>query len=437
MPKRNTVLLPKIQRLIATLGGNIMSTYVNKNAEFTWKSSSIYGSSQVAVVETNMLLVDNSGTPVSSTLTTDKVVFYRGKKRYELSNHLGNVLAVITDRRIQSCAGSDSLSASGWIMYYNAQVVSVSDYYPGGSLMTERSWSATEYKFGFNGKESDNEISGNGAVYDYGFRIYDSRLVRFMSVDPLAKSYPWYTPYQFAGNKPIWAVDLDGLEEYFTSDGKLIGKYGESTEIRLVYDDFVEDSRKLLSTESISKADVERINKASAPGLDSKDALALQWGEQFNQQSIDDNKEYSSIIFSTRLPGSSKVTFSYTRPSGGDEASASASFTPKANSSLSAAIHSHGAYSPKYRSNEFSVAQIKDGIYEPGDVAEYVRNEIDGYVSTPNGSLLKYDFWGGGKVIDLGATTVPYDPKDPTSPKPTTPTPATPTDSTTTDETTR
>ncbi|HMQ70696.1 MAG TPA: hypothetical protein PKC58_17100, partial [Ignavibacteria bacterium] len=25
-------------------------------------------------------------------------------------------------------------------------------------------------------------------------------------------SYPWYTPYQFAGNTPIMAVDLDGLE---------------------------------------------------------------------------------------------------------------------------------------------------------------------------------------------------------------------------------
>ena len=30
----------------------------------------------------------------------------------------------------------------------------------------------------------------------------------------MTKSYPWYTPYQFAGNKPVWAVDLDGLEEY-------------------------------------------------------------------------------------------------------------------------------------------------------------------------------------------------------------------------------
>ena len=34
-----------------------------------------------------------------------------------------------------------------------------------------------------------------------------------MSVDPLAPEYPWYTPYQFAGNKPIWAIDLDGAEE--------------------------------------------------------------------------------------------------------------------------------------------------------------------------------------------------------------------------------
>ncbi len=35
-----------------------------------------------------------------------------------------------------------------------------------------------------------------------------------MSLDPLTKSYPWYTPYQFAGNKPVRYIDLDGLEEY-------------------------------------------------------------------------------------------------------------------------------------------------------------------------------------------------------------------------------
>ena len=35
-----------------------------------------------------------------------------------------------------------------------------------------------------------------------------------MSTDPLTKSFPWYSPYQFAGNTPVQAVDLDGAEEF-------------------------------------------------------------------------------------------------------------------------------------------------------------------------------------------------------------------------------
>ncbi|MBK7883869.1 MAG: RHS repeat-associated core domain-containing protein [Chitinophagaceae bacterium] len=68
------------------------------------------------------------------------------------------------------------------------------------------------YRFGFNGKELDKEVAST-TTYDYGFRIYNPALGRFLSVDPLMNSYPWYTPYQFAGNMPIWAIDLDGLEE--------------------------------------------------------------------------------------------------------------------------------------------------------------------------------------------------------------------------------
>jgi hypothetical protein len=61
-------------------------------------------------------------------------------------------------------------------------------------------------------------MGGGDQTYDYGFRIYNPGLAKFLSVDPLSASYPWYTPYQFAGNKPIWAIDLDGLEEYFVTD---------------------------------------------------------------------------------------------------------------------------------------------------------------------------------------------------------------------------
>ncbi len=68
------------------------------------------------------------------------------------------------------------------------------------------------YRFGFNGKEADAEVSGSGNSYDYGFRIYNPRVGRFLSVDPLTKTFPMLTPYQFASNTPIMAIDLDGLE---------------------------------------------------------------------------------------------------------------------------------------------------------------------------------------------------------------------------------
>lgn len=85
-------------------------------------------------------------------------------------------------------------------------------------LMPGRSYSAaTGYRYGFNGKENDNEVKGTGNQIDYGLRTYDSRLGRFLSVDPLEAKFPFYTPYQYAGNCPIRFIDLDGAETYDNS----------------------------------------------------------------------------------------------------------------------------------------------------------------------------------------------------------------------------
>jgi RHS repeat-associated protein len=70
------------------------------------------------------------------------------------------------------------------------------------------------YRYGFNGKENDNEVKGVGDQQDYGKRIYDPRVGRFFSVDPLTTKYPFYTPYSFAGDKPTRFTDLDGAEEF-------------------------------------------------------------------------------------------------------------------------------------------------------------------------------------------------------------------------------
>ncbi len=78
--------------------------------------------------------------------------------------------------------------------------------------MPGRNFSSEKYRYGFNGKEKDKDMNSL-TVYDYGFRIYNPAIGKFLSVDPLTKGYPWYTPYQFSGDKPISSIDLDGLEE--------------------------------------------------------------------------------------------------------------------------------------------------------------------------------------------------------------------------------
>jgi RHS repeat-associated protein len=133
--------------------------------------------------------------------------FNRGNKFFELSNHLQNVLVTISDKKI----GVDA-DNNGQIDYYTADVTSAQDFYPFGFKMPGRQWSNGSYRYGFNGKEEDDEVKGDGNQLDYKMRIYDPRLGRFLSVDAIADEYPQLTPYQFASNQPIESVDMDGLE---------------------------------------------------------------------------------------------------------------------------------------------------------------------------------------------------------------------------------
>jgi len=76
--------------------------------------------------------------------------------------------------------------------------------------MPGRSFSSSNYRFGFNGKLKDDEIKGNGNSIDFGARIYDSRLGRWLSLDPLQVDYPYFSPFQFCADNPVINVDPDG-----------------------------------------------------------------------------------------------------------------------------------------------------------------------------------------------------------------------------------
>ena len=78
--------------------------------------------------------------------------------------------------------------------------------------MPQRQFNAGNYRYGFNGMEKDDKGEFGATVYNYGFRIYNPNIAKFLSVDPLSKEYPMLSSYQFATNRPIDGIDLDGLE---------------------------------------------------------------------------------------------------------------------------------------------------------------------------------------------------------------------------------
>jgi RHS repeat-associated protein len=90
------------------------------------------------------------------------------------------------------------------------------DNWPTNAVLTsslpfaEMRWDS--YRFGYNGMEADNEMFGSlGTAYDFGARMYDSRLSRFFAIDPLTNSTPDESPFAYAGNSPIYYIDREGL----------------------------------------------------------------------------------------------------------------------------------------------------------------------------------------------------------------------------------
>lgn len=83
-----------------------------------------------------------------------------------------------------------------------------------GMLLPKRHGSDNEkYRYGLNGMEADDEVKNiKGSSYDFGARMYDPRVGRWLSRDPHENKYPSLSSYNFATNSPIKFMDPDGRD---------------------------------------------------------------------------------------------------------------------------------------------------------------------------------------------------------------------------------
>ena len=145
--------------------------------------------------------------------------------------------------------------------------------YPFGNVAKGRSFSSTAYRYGFNGKEKDNEVSGDGNEYDFGARMLDSRLGRFLSIDAEFREDPDITPYRFGLNSPISYFDPDGNYE---ADGKLSKKQdkdvkttarAEAIKTKGKYKDIYQKMKTEKETENVNKiAEIVKNAKSELDG---------------------------------------------------------------------------------------------------------------------------------------------------------------------------
>lgn len=131
---------------------------------------------------------------------------------------------------------------------FQPDVVSYSGYFPFGMQMQEDTWQSPLYRYGYNGKEKDGELKGEGNSYDYGARMLDNRVARFTTTDPLEQLAPNLTPYRTFNNNPIRYNDPDGRWEA-DSKGNLIAEDKDNIQTLAKHQSISEEAAKKMAAD--------------------------------------------------------------------------------------------------------------------------------------------------------------------------------------------
>lgn len=175
--------------------GNLLATYRRAPDATAAQLEDLYlrGGASVGAIR-----ADRKASPAVTGGTLARV---RGDKQYQIASHLGQVLATVSDRRALKLEG-------GQIVGYAAELLSTTDYDLFGAFQPGRVVEPQPYRFGFSGLERDDDLKGAGNSYYTLDRLFDPRVGRWLSPDPVQLAHA--SPYVGFSNNPARFGDPRG-----------------------------------------------------------------------------------------------------------------------------------------------------------------------------------------------------------------------------------
>ena len=239
-------------------------------------------------------------------------------------------------------------------------------------LIEETAPGIDKLPFRFTGKELDEETG----LYYYGARYLDPKYSRWLSGDPALGEY-----VPSPGTEPSKLAGMGGV---YNTINLHVYHYSNNNPIRYLDPD----------------------GRAAGDLFDTMDAAAEDFGKTYNDDSIRNNVEYGTTLYKNK-----DGKYYYSVPNIGDNESVISYTEPlDPNDEESGRAHTHAAYDPDYKNNQFSNIEGDNGEMI-GDIPNAKKLNLPSYLATPNGSMRKYTPSSDTDI--LIRTDMPSDPKDP------------------------
>jgi RHS repeat-associated protein len=107
------------------------------------------------------------------------------------------------------------------ITHTHSNIVAGADYYPFGLAMENREITAEPYRYGYQGKFSEKDLTTG--MQEFELRMYDPRIGRWMSPDPYGQ---FTSPYVGMGNIGNITIDPDGAFAFDFGRALVVGTIG-------------------------------------------------------------------------------------------------------------------------------------------------------------------------------------------------------------------